>query len=198
MAIDARTRTLIIATFVALTAGFGAGYWIGSQSSGSADELATGGNAEDAPHPVGAQEYAQLAMSSLGQGEYQEAERLFRKASEMQPDNAELHADLAVSLMYQERWDEAHGEIQQAKQIDPEMPEVYFLQGVIYRDARQDTAKAREAWTHFLTLVPDDSPQAQTVRGWLDELSGKAPADTAGVGSMPNPHEQPPTTPEGR
>lgn len=163
-------RALVLASFVALSVGFGAGYWMGTQAGGDPEE--TAGGTEMAPHPVGAQEYVQLGMSALSTGQFGEAERRFRQALERAPNDPDVRTDLAVSLMYQERWEEASEQIEAAKESAPEMPEVYFLEGIVYRDARADTARAREAWNRFLELVPPDTPQAETVRGWLAELDG--------------------------
>lgn len=177
MPIAARTRDLVIVSFVTLSIGFATGWWMGRESGGPTDPVtaATGG----APHPVGAEEYLQLGMQALGAGDFAGAEARFRQAVERRPDQAAPHADLAVALMYQEKWDAAHGELERAKQLDPDMPEIYFLEGVVHRDARGDTAQARSSWDRFLTMVPADSPQAQTVRGWLIELEGGgAPVDT--------------------
>lgn len=181
MAYSPRSRDLVIATFVALSVGFAAGWWMGGQSSSPEPVTAAGEGAP--PHPVGAQEYLQLGMQSLGAGEFAEAERRFREAVRLQPEEAAPHADLAVALMYQEKWDEAHAELEEAKRYQPDMPEIWFLEGIIQRDARGDTARAREAWERFLSLVPEDSPQAETVRGWMTELDGGAPADTAAGGA---------------
>lgn len=164
-------KVLILATFVALSLGFGAGYWIGTQSEGGPEEA---GGTEMAPHPVGAQEYVQLGMSALSAGQFVEAERRFQQALERAPGDPDVRTDLAVALMYQERWDEAWEQIQAAKETAPDMPEVYFLEGVVYRDARNDTTRARQAWNRFLELVPADTPQAETVRGWLAELDGES------------------------
>lgn len=189
MPMSATPRNLVIATFVALTVGFAAGYWIGSQSDTGGPETA---GTDGAPHPVGTQEYLQLGMEALNAGNYPEAERHFRRATELSPEHAAPHADLAVSLMYQDRWDEAHAELERAKARDPEMPEVYFLEGIVHRDARGDTARARESWERFLSLVPADSPQAETVRGWLREMEEGVPAPgPTGEGSVDG---GPPTT----
>lgn len=165
-------KVLIVATFVALSAGFGAGYWIGSQSDDPTPPTTASG--EMPPHPVGAQEYVQLGMTALSSGQFGEAERRFRQALERAPNNPDVHTDLAVALMYQERWDDAWEQIQAAKDVAPEMPEVFFLEGIVYRDARGDTTEARESWNRFLELVPPDTPQAQTVREWLADLDGEA------------------------
>ena len=67
------------------------------------------------------------------------------------------HTDLAIALMYQERWAEAQGELEIADHLAPETPEVYFLQGVVYRDGRPLYAIA--AFTDGVpALMPDGTP----------------------------------------
>jgi tetratricopeptide (TPR) repeat protein len=165
MAIHAGPRALVLATFVALSVGFLAGYWLAPREEGAAPSTVT-----DAPHAVGPEEYGQLGMQSLEAGDFAAAERYFRRASEMAPESGTAHADLAVSLMYQRRWQDAHGELEIAGQLSPDTPEVYFLQGVVYRDGFSDTSRARQAWERFLAMVPSDSPQAETVHTWLEGL----------------------------
>lgn len=165
MAIDAGPRALVIATFVALTVGFLAGYGLAPQAERAAPaELA------DTPHAVGPEEYGQLGVQALEAGDFVAAERYFRRAAEMAPESGSAHADLAVSLMYQRKWEEAHGELETAGQLAPDAPEVYFLHGIVYRDGLSDTARARESWQRFLALVPSEAPQAETVQSWLDGL----------------------------
>lgn len=165
MAIHAGPRALVLATFVALSVGFLAGYWLAPREEGVAPSTVT-----DAPHAVGPAEYGQLGMQSLEAGDFAAAERYFRRATEMAPESGTAHADLAVSLMYQQRWQDAQGELEIAGELSPDTPEVYFLQGVVYRDGFNDTARARDAWERFLAMVPPDSPQAGTVHTWLEGL----------------------------
>ena len=171
MAIHAGPRALVLATFVALSVGFVAGYWLAPREEGVAPSPVT-----DAPHAVGPEEYGQLGMQSLEAGDFAAAERYFRRATEMAPESGTAHADLAVSLMYQQRWQDAHGELEIAGELSPDTPEVYFLQGVVYRDGLNDTARARDAWERFLAMVPPDSPQAGTVNTWLEGL-GDSPGE---------------------
>jgi tetratricopeptide (TPR) repeat protein len=109
-------------------------------------------------------------MQALETGDFAAAEQYFRRTTEMAPESADAHTDLAVSLMYQRQWEDAHGELEIAGQLAPDTPEVYFLQGVVYRDGMRDSLKAREAWERFLAMVPADSPQADTVKTWLEGL----------------------------
>lgn len=157
-----RPQALVIASFVALTAGFFAGYWMAGEKSPETNAVP--------PHAVGAQEFIQLGMQALGAGDFTTAERHFREAARLRPDDPAPHADLAVALMYQQRWEEAGGEITLAKRYRPNAPEVYFLEGLLARDGLADTARARAAWGRFLGLVPFDAPQAATVRAWIAEM----------------------------
>jgi len=166
MAVQVGPRTLVIATFLSLTVGFLAGYILAPRESPPTPAEASGG----APHAVGPDEYVQLGMQSLETGDYPAAERYFRRATDMVPEEVAPRTDLAIALMYQERWEEAHGQLEVAGQLAPETPEVYFLQGVVYRDGMNDQTRARAAWERFLAMVPADSPQADTVQTWLDGL----------------------------
>lgn len=163
MTLPSGPRALVVATFVALSVGFVAGYALAPRDASRSD---TAG----APHAIGPEEYAQLGMRALESGDFASAERYLRRATDMAPDNAGAHADLAVALMYQRRWEEAHGELEVAARLSPETPEVYLLQGVVYRDGMGDTAQARVAWEHFLAMVPAGSTQADTVEQWLEGL----------------------------
>lgn len=171
-----RARELILATFLSLSVGFVAGYWMAGQGEDASLQPALDGGA---PHAVGPQEFMQLGMQSLTGGMFDQAERYFRQAVALVPQEPEPHADLAVALMYQERWSEAAAELALAKEYGPDLPEVYFLEGVIARDGMQDSVKARRAWQRFLELAPADSPQAETVRTWLNDLDGVTPSESS-------------------
>ena len=158
-------RAIVIATFVALTVGFVAGYALAPRDAPTEDGSA-------APHAIGPEQYAQLGMRSMESGDFASAERYLRRAVDMAPENAGAHADLAIALIYQRRWEEAHGELATAAQLSPETPEVYLLQGVVYRDGLGDSGQARAAWERFLAMVPPGSSQADTVEQWLEDLGG--------------------------
>jgi len=169
MTLSSGPRAIVVATFVALTVGFMAGYLLAPRNEPSS---ASRGSDSAAPHAIGAEEYAQLGMQSLESGDFASAERYLRRAADLAPENAGAHADLAVALMYQRRWQEAHGELEVAEQLSPETPEVYLLQGVVYRDGLGDSGQARAAWERFLAMVPPGSSQADTVEQWLEGLGG--------------------------
>ncbi len=166
MRLAARPRELVVLSFVALSLGFGAGWWMGRQDSGP------GG--ESAPHPVGAGEYLELGSRALEAGDLASAEAHFRRAAELESGSARARADLGAVLMLEGRWDDAAAELEAARRADPGSPEAWFLTGMLERDGYGNAAGAREAWERFLQIVPPDTPQAETVRGWLAELEAPA------------------------
>lgn len=161
-------RLLVAISFVTLSLGFLAGYW--------AHEVAGGPGPAGAPHAVGAEEFVQLGMSALAAGDLTEAERRFREAVALSPEDPGPRVDLAVALMSQGRWGEAEEELADAKRLAPAMPAVWFLEGLVARDGFADTVRTRVAWEHFLELAPPGAPQAEEVRRWL---GGEAPAEEA-------------------
>jgi tetratricopeptide (TPR) repeat protein len=158
----ARPRELALVSLVALSAGFAAGWWLARQDR------------EAAPHAVGPAEHAELGARALEAGDLTSAERHFREVARLEPETARARADLAAVLMLQGRWPEAGAELELARNLDPRSPETWFLSGMLWRDGYGDTTRARESWERFLTLVPEDSPQAATIRGWLAELGSDA------------------------
>lgn len=167
MRLAARPRELVVVSFVALSLGFGAGWWMGRQDPGA--------GAEGAPHPVGAGEYLELGSRALEAGDLATAEAHFRRAVELEPRSARARADLGAVLLLQGRWDDAAAELEAARAADPASPEAWFLTGMLERDGYGNPAGAREAWERFLQIMPPESPQAETVRGWLAELEAPAP-----------------------
>lgn len=178
MKLSSDPREIVVSSFIAVTIGFLGGYALAPRGGGGGAETDFG--AAGAPHAVGAAEFVQLGMQALGSGDFAGAEGLFRQAIEMEPDNLEARTDLALSLMYQERWSEAIAEVEIVKQRNPGLPETLFLEGVISRDGLRDPERARAAWETFLAIVPDDSPQAETVRAWLEALDGGPPTEDTG------------------
>lgn len=155
-------KVVVAISFVALTLGFVAGSLVGSGSDRSSPEAAGG-----APHAVGIQEYVQLGVQALDQGDPATAERYFRSAVALAPSAPGPRGDLAVSLMAQGRWEEADRELSEAQRLGPDRPELYFVEGVMARDGLADTARARTAWTRFLELAPEGSQDTDLVQEWL-------------------------------
>ncbi|MGH7558695.1 MAG: tetratricopeptide repeat protein [Gemmatimonadota bacterium] len=161
-------RLLVLVSFVTLTLGFLAGYWLRGSGEG-------GGPVAEAPHDVGVEEFVRLGMHAFAAGDYTEAERRFRAAVDLDPEDPNPRVDLAVALMTQGRWEDADHELGEAKQIAPSMPAIWFLEGWVARDGLGDSARARTAWQRFLELAPPDAPQVAEVQRWLEGLAGEEP-----------------------
>jgi len=168
--LSARPAELAVVSFVTLSIGFVFGWYLAPREP-AAEPAARAGAA---PHPVGAEQHEQLGMNALAAGDFAEAEQRFRRAVELRPDDPSLRGDLAVALLYQGRWAAAESEIERARELAPGIPELDFLEGIVARDGFADTTRARRAWTRYLERVPEGSPQATTVRAWLDSLGGGA------------------------
>ncbi|MGH7572624.1 MAG: tetratricopeptide repeat protein [Gemmatimonadota bacterium] len=166
-------RLLVGVSFVALTLGFLAGYWLRGSGGGAAQVA-------EAPHDVGVDEYVRLGMQSLAAGDPAEAERRFRAAVDLAPADPNPRVDLAVALMSQGRWEDADGELAKAKRIAPSMPAIWYLEGWVARDGLADSARARVAWERFLELAPPDAPQIAEVRSWLEAEIGAGERESNG------------------
>jgi tetratricopeptide (TPR) repeat protein len=82
--------------------------------------------AESAAHkalglePELAEAYVALAVVRVRQYQWKEAERMFRRAIELQPNSVEAHAQFGMWLLLPERrWDEAIAELRRAVALDP-------------------------------------------------------------------------------
>jgi Tfp pilus assembly protein PilF len=122
-------KVVVAISFVAMTLGFVAGSLVGGGSDPSSPQ-ATGG----APHAIGIQEYLQLGVQALDQGDPATAERYFRSAVALAPSAPGPRGDLAVSLMAQGRWEDADRELTEAQRLGPDHSELYFVEGIMARD----------------------------------------------------------------
>ena len=160
-------KVVVAISFATLALGFLVGSLVGGRS-GPSSPAATDG----APHAVGVQEYVQLGVQALDQGDPATAERYFRSAVALAPSAPGPRGDLAVSLMAQGRWADADRELTEAQRLCPDRPELYFVEGIIARDGLADTVRARVAWTRFLELAPEGSPDTDVVQKWLGGQGG--------------------------
>ncbi len=166
-------KVVVVISFVAMTLGFVAGSLVGGGSDPSLPEANEG-----APHAVGVQEYIQLGVQALDQGDPATAERYFRSAVALVPSAPGPRGDLAVSLMAQGRWEDADRELTEAQRLGPDRPELYFVEGVMARDGLADTARARTAWTRFLELAPEGSQDTDLVQEWLSGQGEAGPTQS--------------------
>jgi tetratricopeptide (TPR) repeat protein len=84
-----------------------------------------------------------------------EAARTFREVLKTDPLNVQAHFNLSVSLVELSHLDEAIKELQAVLALAPYYTRADELLGTIWLK-RQDYARAREAFNHLLTYVPED------------------------------------------
>ena len=73
--------------------------------------------------------YIQLGASLLTEGKYEEAERVYRQAIELESDHAWSYCNLGRSLLHQGKIEEAIPYLQTAVKLEPNMAEAYYNLG---------------------------------------------------------------------
>ncbi len=73
--------------------------------------------------------YIQLGTSLLTEGKYEEAERVYRQAIELESDHAWVNCNLGRSLLHQGKIEEAIPYLQTAVKLEPNMAETYYNLG---------------------------------------------------------------------
>lgn len=103
-----------------------------------------------------------------------EAIRLYREATEADPESALAHSRLAGALMYLGDVDAAEAPINRALTINPNLSEVQNTLGE-FRWARGQVRESRIAWTRAVELNPNNPDALQNharSRWWAAELQG--------------------------
>ena len=94
------------------------------------------------------------------------AERFFRQAAELAPEQHGRLADLARFLARQQRFDESDAAFERAARIAPDNAELKFTRARTYLDSNRHRALARQLLEEYLqaSLTPDDPPRAEAER----------------------------------
>jgi hypothetical protein len=117
--------------------------------------------------PPGTQRRSPAELNAAGAreyeaGNYREAVRLFREATEADPRNASYFVNLGVA--YGELGDElqAFTVYRKAVELNPQEVAAYLNMGYLYME-RERTAEAREMWERVIRVAPD-SDEAREAR----------------------------------
>src|SRR5262245_10297228 len=117
-------------------------------------------------------------------GLFEEAERAYGRAVELDAREARAHHGRARALAARSRLDEAMAEAQEALKLAPREPEFHHTVGLIFeREHRYEEASA--AFGSYVNLLPNKerSEKAQWTRAeirFLDSFKGRTPFDFAG------------------
>ncbi len=114
---------------------------------------------------------------------FAEAERAYRKAIALDPDNANAHQWLAEVLGFSRRFDEALAELRLAEQLDPLISAIHKIRGrTLYAAGR--FAEAVAAAEHTLTRDPNQ-PWVSYGKGYALVKLGKFEAGLAAIKADP-------------
>ncbi|WP_413167434.1 tetratricopeptide repeat protein [Capilliphycus salinus ALCB114379] len=98
--------------------------------------------------------YMNLGASLLLEGQYEEAEKVYRQGIELQPDDPWVHCNLGRSLLYQGKVEEAIPHLQNTIEIEPNLAEAYYNLGNAF--TRQNRfEEAVNAYRKAIELEPD-------------------------------------------
>lgn len=115
--------------------------------------------------------YFRLGLEMFDGGDYEEAERLIRRALEFRPMGANYHSDLGSSLWQQGRHEEAVDEIERSIELNPRQTQNYIKLGAweFFHFGRLDEAliNMRTAYS----LDPEVGQTASFVANSYNELS---------------------------
>ena len=116
------------------------------------------------------QVYFLHALKSKKEGRFLAAERLFRKAIEIKPENADYHFELGNLYIEQNNPERAQSELEQALMISPQHLPAHYNLGLVYRDLG-NMSEAREEFRRVLDLDPKNV-KAQLQLGYTYQDEG--------------------------
>jgi len=99
---------------------------------------------------------------------FAEAEKAYRRALELDPDNVNVLTDLGAILYYQGKLEEARQMLERALEIDPKHPAALFNAGLVARD-QNDYEAAAVYFEKFIAANPND-PNVANAKKILDEV----------------------------
>ena len=123
-------------------------------------------------HPHSARGWYLLGRLYASQHHWEEAHAAFRKAYHLQPDHAQIAVNYAQSLLTRRQ----NGDVNLAKHIlknilekQPHHMDALLLLAVEAQE-RHAVDEALSYWRRLLILVPDDSPEAESIRKAIHDL----------------------------
>ena len=109
----------------------------------------------------------QEGASAFERDQFEDAEQLFRRATELDPEEPLYLTNLAAVLGELDREDEARLALQRALQLDPDDPGTLLAAGV-FADERGQEQEAISHWKRLINVAPD-SEEAEEARQNLQE-----------------------------
>jgi Flp pilus assembly protein TadD len=112
----------------------------------------------------------QEGATAFENNQFEDAEQLFRRATELDAEEPLYFANWAASLGELGREEEAQGAFRTALSLDPDDPATLLSAGIFAAD-RDRTDEAVRHWNRILEVAPD-SDEAEEARANLSEYGG--------------------------
>ena len=106
--------------------------------------------------------HVSAGLSAMQQGKWDDAEKEFRHASDLDPKSSVPHRWLSALYDKTQKFDQAKGELKRALELDPQDWRIYMEMGLnSYLGA--DYKGAASSWEQALKLEPDNVPALQNL-----------------------------------
>jgi chemotaxis protein methyltransferase CheR len=110
-----------------------------------------------------------LARAHVASGRHAAAETVLDQLLELEPDNVVAHIELGSLLLRTHRFEEAAASYDRAHQLAPLLPEIHYLQGLVYRKLG-DMQRSLQGFRRALFLEPGFWCAAYMLAGVYDRL----------------------------
>lgn len=117
-------------------------------------------------HAQNAQAYYNTGVVAQQQRDFNEAEAMWRKAIEVDPQLARAYSNLGVLLMEQQRDAEAEEMCRKAIEVDPQLAQAYTNLGVLLKGQERD-AEAEAMWYKAIEVDPQQALAHNNLGGLL-------------------------------
>jgi tetratricopeptide (TPR) repeat protein len=110
-----------------------------------------------------------LGHAYLGTKQYAKGVEIFKKASQMRPQNPESHVDLGIALRETGKTEDAIDLFEKVIRNNPQYGEAWLQAAIVYRYNIKDNLKALNYFKKFLLIEPD-SETAPRVKQEIERI----------------------------
>lgn len=111
----------------------------------------------------------ELGNINFDQRNFADAEKWYRSALEVQPNDAELHTNLGATMLYNQRYDDAIAEFHKSLALDPNHADTMLYLGAVLLKGKNDPQGALQVWEKLVATNPD-FPQIALVKEQIQAI----------------------------